>query len=264
MNIRTIRTEKITAQDCDLLAILDQHLAVFHEGEILVITSKIVAITQGRIIPVEAADFNALVQQEADAWLPPEQSRYGVWLTIKDGLLMPNAGVDESNANGCYVLWPLEIGQVANSVRAYLRQRFGLMHAGVLITDSRPLPLRWGVTGMGVAHSGFRAINDLVGQADLFGRPLHMTKVNVVDGLAAAAVLVMGEGTEQTPLAVISDLPFVYFETHDPSAEELTAMQIAPEDELYAPLLTAVQWIKYPLLPAQSAESAVYGYNATL
>ncbi len=244
MNIRTIWTEKITAQDRDLLAILDQHLTAFHEGEILVITSKIVAITQGRIIPVAAADFNALVQQEADAWLPPQQSRYGVWLTIKDGLLMPNAGVDESNADGCYVLWPLELAQVANRVRHYLRQRFGLLHAGVLITDSRPLPLRWGVTGMGVAHSGFRAVNNLVGQNDLFGRPLRMTKVNVVDGLAAAAVLVMGEGAEQTPLAVISDLPFVHFEVDDPTPEALAAMQIAPEDDLYAPLLTAVAWSK--------------------
>jgi dihydrofolate synthase / folylpolyglutamate synthase len=244
MNIRTLRTHKITAQDRDLLAILDQHLAAFREGEILAITSKIVAITQGRIIPVTEADFNALVRQEADAWLPPDQSRYGVWLTIKGGLLIPNAGVDESNANGCYVLWPHEIAQVANQVRHYLCQRFGLTHAGVLITDSRPLPLRWGVTGMGVAHSGFRAINNLVGQADLFGRPLRMTKVNVVDGLAAAAVLAMGEGAEQTPLAVISELPFVYFEVDDPTPAALAAMNIAPEDDLYAPLLTAVQWLK--------------------
>jgi dihydrofolate synthase / folylpolyglutamate synthase len=71
-----------------------------------------------------------------------------------------------------------------------------------------------------------------------------VTKVNVVDALAAAAVLVMGEGSEQTPLAIISDLPFVTFYDRDPSMEELQQLRIAIDDDLYGPLLTSVRWRK--------------------
>ena len=246
MHIQTLSTHKDSSADHSLTELLDRHLPAFADKSILVITSKIVSIVQQRVQPIESTDRQALIEQEADQFLPPSVSRYRVTLTIKDQLLMPSAGLDESNADGNFVLWPVDIQHVANTIRAYLCTRFALQYAGVLITDSRPLPLRWGVTGVGIAHSGFRAINDLIGQPDLFGRPLHMTKVNVMDGLAAAAVLDMGEGAEQTPLAVVTDLPAVPFQARNPTPEELHAMQITLEDDLYAPLLTAVPWQRRP------------------
>jgi F420-0:gamma-glutamyl ligase len=154
------------------------------------------------------------------------------------------AGVDESNANGYYVLWPRDPQQVANEVRVYLRERFSRRQVGAIITDSKTTPLRWGVTGVAIAHSGFLALNDYIGQPDVFGRTLQMTKVNVADALAATAVLVMGEGSEQTPLAVIGDLPFVTFQERDPSPEEQRGRWIDVEDDLYAPLLQGVEWHK--------------------
>jgi F420-0:gamma-glutamyl ligase len=69
-----------------------------------------------------------------------------------------------------------------------------------------------------------------------------MTKANVPDALAAAAVLLMGEANEQTPLAIISDIPFVRFQQREPSDNELAALFIETEDDLYAPLLQAVPW----------------------
>jgi F420-0:gamma-glutamyl ligase len=69
-----------------------------------------------------------------------------------------------------------------------------------------------------------------------------MTKVNVMDALAASAVLVMGEGSERTPLAVIDELPFVSFRADSPTESELARLRIAPEDDLYAPLLQGVAW----------------------
>jgi F420-0:gamma-glutamyl ligase len=152
------------------------------------------------------------------------------------------------------VLWPHNPQQTANTVCAYLRQRFACTHVGVIITDSKTTPLRVGVTGVALAYSGFRALNDYVGTVDCFGRPLRMTKVNVVDALATTAVLVMGEGSEQTPLAVVSDLPFVAFQERDPSAEELQQLQIAVADDLYGPLLTSVQWHKGRNNPRQFAD----------
>jgi F420-0:gamma-glutamyl ligase len=71
-----------------------------------------------------------------------------------------------------------------------------------------------------------------------------MTKVRAADALATAAVLVMGEGNEQTPLAVIDDIPFVTFQERDPSAEELQQLRIDMEDDLYAPLLKEVEWCR--------------------
>jgi F420-0:gamma-glutamyl ligase len=71
-----------------------------------------------------------------------------------------------------------------------------------------------------------------------------MTKINVADAMAAAAVLCMGESNEQTPIAVIDDPPFVEFVQAPPTDEEISSMHIAVKDDLYGHLLTAVKWQK--------------------
>lgn len=242
MHVQPIQTHAITTADADLLAILATYLPPIPEQSVLAITSKIVSICQGRVVGMTAVDRQQLIEAEADHFLPPSASRYGVALTLKDNLLTPNAGIDESNANGNYVLWPRNPQQVADEVRAWLCQHFGLRHVGVIITDSTPVPLRWGVTGVAIAHSGFLALNDYIGRSDLFGRKLRMTKANVSHALAAAAVLVMGEGDERTPLAMISNLPFVQFQERAPTAAELALLHIDLEDDLYAPLFAGVAW----------------------
>ena len=98
------------------------------------------------------------------------------------------------------------------------------------------------MTGTAIAHSGFLAVNDFRGQPDIYGRPLQMTTVAVADALAATAVLVMGEADEQTPLAVIDDLPFVQFQDRDPTPEELEQRWMDMKDDLYAPLLQGGAW----------------------
>lgn len=242
MHVESIRTHAITTADHDLLAILDAYLPPLEEGSVVAITSKIVAICEGRVVPAHAAEKQALVEREAEWFLPQTSSRYNVSLTLKRGLLIAAAGIDASNAAGHYVLWPSDPQATANAARAHLARRSGLSRLGVIITDSKTTPLRWGVTGAAIAHSGFRAVNDLIGEPDIFGRPLEMTRVHVADGLAGAAVLVMGEAAEQTPLAVITTLPFVSFQDRDPTADELQQLRIAAEDDLYAPLLRAVPW----------------------
>ena len=241
MRVQAIKTHRI-AQDRDLHALLGRYVTALEERSILAITSKIVSICQGRLVPAGSVDKQALVEREAELYLPPSSSRYHISLTVKEHLLIPMAGVDESNAQGQYVLWPLDAQGVANRVRVHLRERFALQHVGVLIADSKTTPLRWGVTGTAIAHSGFLAVNDYRGRPDIYGQSLQMTTVNVADALAAAAVLVMGEADEQTPLAVLGDLPFVCFQDRDPSLEELQRRWIDMEDDLYAPLLQGVEW----------------------
>ncbi|RIK44377.1 MAG: putative folate metabolism gamma-glutamate ligase [Chloroflexi bacterium] len=242
MQIQAVKTHKITPADRDLLAVLDAYVPFLDEYTVLAITSKIVSICQERVVAIGEIDKQQLIESEADSFLPPDTNRYHVTLTIKDNILIPSAGIDESNSDHRYVLWPADPQGVANAIRSHLCRRFGRRYLAVLITDSKTTPLRWGVTGVAVAHSGFAALNDYIGRTDLFGRPLRMTKVNVADALAAAAVLVMGEGDEQTPLAVIHDLPFVQFQARNPMPEELQSLHIDLEDDLYAPLLRSVPW----------------------
>lgn len=244
MNVKSIKTEKVTAGKTSIFDILDKYLTTFTEGSILAITSKIISICQGDFVSSEGLDKKDLVSKEADYWLPPSLSKYDFSLTIKDGVLLPTAGIDESNGEGYYILWPKEPQKAANDIRRYLIDKFGLKKVGVIITDSKTTPLRWGTTGVCVAHSGFSALNNYIGKPDIFGREMIATKANIADALAVSAVLCMGEGSEQTPLAILKDVNFVEFQDRNPSEQELNDLKISIEDDLYAPLLNSVEWKK--------------------
>ena len=244
MKIFPIKTHKIRPFKQNLLEILDKYLKTLRERSVVVITSKIVSACEGRVVKIKKVDKKEIIKKEAEYFLPPEENKYNITLTIKGGLLLPAAGIDESNGAGYFTLWPKNPQKTANQVRKYLCRRFPVKKIGVIITDSKTTPLRWGTTGITIAHSGFAALNNYIGKKDIFGRKLKVTKANVVDGLAASAVLVMGEGAEQTPLAVIEDLPFVKFQNRDPSDKELKDLRMNIEDDLYGPLLKSVKWRK--------------------
>lgn len=241
MKIQPIKTSKVQPGD-DLLSIIDQALPTLAEGTIVAITSKIVSICEDSVIKVGEIVKEQLIAQEADYYLPAEQNQYGIVLTIKGNTLIPSAGIDESNANGYYVLWPKDPQQTANMIRSYLIEKFKLQRVGIIITDSKTTPLRWGTTGVALVHSGFRALRDYRNTPDIYDVPMRVTQANVADGLAAAAVLVMGEGAEQTPIALVEDLPFVEFQDRDPSAEELAELAIDLDEDIYAPVLRSVAW----------------------
>jgi dihydrofolate synthase / folylpolyglutamate synthase len=131
----------------------------------------------------------------------------------------------------------------ANGIRRHLRHRFGVRQLGTIITDSTCTPLRRGTTGICLAHSGFAATRDYVGEPDLFSRRFRRSQANIAGGLAAAAVVTMGEGAERTPICVIEDIPFVQFQDHDPTAEEIDLGRIPLDEDLFAPFLSAVDWM---------------------
>ncbi len=243
MEIIPIKTHKIIPGE-NLFKVIGQYIPDLEEKSVVAITSKIVSICEGKVVKIGKIDKKKLIEQEADYYLPPEQSKYNISLTIKDNLLVPTAGIDESNGNGDYILWPKDPQKTANKTREYLKKKFSLKYVGVIITDSKTTPLRWGTTGIALAHSGFSALNNYIGQPDIFGRLLHVTKANIIDGLAAAAVLAMGEGNEQTPLAVIEGVPFVKFQNRNPSKSELQGLKISMKDDLYAALFKGVEWLK--------------------
>jgi F420-0:gamma-glutamyl ligase len=242
MNIRTIKTRKVTPECCTIFELLDESITTLSEGSVVAVTSKVVALCEGGVVPLEGTDKDELIAEHASHFLPRSLSRYNVSFAIAEGRLAPGAGIDESNAGGFYILWPQDSQKSANDIRAHLRQKFGLKNLGVIITDSTTRPMQWGTTGVALAHSGFKALHNYIGEPDLFGREFVFANNSIMQGLAAATVLPMGEGAEQTPLAIAEDLPFVEFQDADPTVEELRALEIAPEDDLYAPFFNNAPW----------------------
>jgi F420-0:gamma-glutamyl ligase len=242
MIVKAIKTSKVTAGSTSLFSLLDEAFPALNERSIVVITSKIVSLCEGSVLPIDQASLDVLVAQHAQYFLPSSMSQYHVSLTVAHNSLVVAAGIDESNGDGNYVLWPKDVQATANEVRAYLLERHGLHHLGVIITDSTTKPLQQGTTGAAVAYSGIKPTKSYIGSGDLFGRKFEYNRSSIANGLAAAAVVTMGEGTEQTPLAIIEDVAFVEFTDVAPPPEELSDVIVSMADDLYAPLLQRVPW----------------------
>jgi dihydrofolate synthase / folylpolyglutamate synthase len=242
MIVKAVKTDKILPNSLSLFSFLDKYIDKLEEKSVVAVTSKVVSLCEGRVVPVQDADKEKLAIQEADYYFPAETSIYHHHFAIIHNTILGMSGIDESNGNGFYVLLPKDPQSTANSIRRHLRDRFNLKDLGVIVTDSWSIPLRLGAIGTCLGYSGFKAVNDYRGQADLFGRPFKISRANVAEGLAASAVLAMGEGSEQTPLAIINDVPFAEFHNQDPSAEELQAVRLNLEDDLFAPFLNNGKW----------------------
>lgn len=244
MLVTAFHTKKILPND-DLLHILLESLPKkLSEKSIVVVTSKIIALCEGRVAEDTEEERDRLVEEEADYYLPRHSNKYDFCISIKHHTFSATAGIDRSNGNGKLVLWPKDVQKSVNMIREFLVKQYNVQDIGVITTDSRTSPLRWGVTGTSLAHSGFMALKSYIGSPDVFGRPLHFEKLNIAESLAAASAVVMGEGAEQTPLAVVTDVPFVEFVGRNPTEEELADLQIELEDDVFYPLLTAVDWKK--------------------
>jgi coenzyme F420-0:L-glutamate ligase len=243
MIVTPIHIDTVQAHTISLTDLLDSALSHIDEGSILAITSKVVSLCEGRVASLESTTREALIAAESSYYVPAELSKYGHHFTITNNTLIASAGIDVSNAGGgYYVLWPADPQKTANEIRAHVRERFGLKDFGVIITDSTSQPFRLGTTGICLASSGFKSINSYIGKPDLFGQPLHVNRANMAGGLAAAAVVMMGEGSEGTPLCLLRDLQLVDFQDTDPTPEELAAQRTTLETDLFEPFLRTVPW----------------------
>lgn len=244
MIIKAIKTRKFIPPKDDLWELLSKVKSI-NENSVVAVTSKVVSIGEERCIPVSKIDKDDLVKQEADKYLPrkfvPEEL---VMYTLKNNMLIASAGVDESNGAGFYILWPKDPNKSAKRIWQFLKNKFKLKNLGVIITDSRLIPLRGGVVGYSIGYFGFKPIKDYRGKLDLFGREFKMETSNIPDSLASAAVLEMGEGKESQPIAIISDIPDIkfinkkYIDTGDNSFE------IEEKKDVFYPFLSSVKWIK--------------------
>jgi len=245
MKVTPIKTRLVHANECTTEALIAESIPTLEENTVVVISSKVVALCENRVVDIDGTDKNTLIRQEASLYTPDGFSSYGSSFTITRKTLIRAAGIDESNADNHYVLWPKDPQRSANALRAFLCEQFRVTNVGVIISDSLSVPpMRAGSIGIMLAHSGFTSLQRLAGTKDLFGREFKVAHPAIGSGLAAAANLVMGEGTEQTPIALVSDLPFVTFQPRDPSQEELDETYLSLEEDMYSPFFKLAPWQK--------------------
>jgi coenzyme F420-0:L-glutamate ligase len=200
-----------------IIAALEANSERLQDGDVLAVSSKYTAISEGRVVNLADVQVSAaaddlaaryqmnpkitqLVLQEADhifGGIP------GFLLTAKDGILSPNAGLDRSNIpSGYAVLFPQYPYQSAANLRRALFERLNI-NVGVILTDSWLMPGRLGTSGVALATAGFYPIQDERGKKDLFGNPMQVTQRGIADSICVCAQMVMGERDEATPLAIV-------------------------------------------------------------
>jgi dihydrofolate synthase / folylpolyglutamate synthase len=226
MIIQPIKT-CIFQEGDDLFTFIADYFKKIPEKSVIIVTSKIVALSEKRTAAINNQTKEKLIRAESDFALPTKYA----WLTVKDGMVMASAGIDESNANGKFILLPRDSFKTASFLRNKLRQRYKIKNLGVLITDSRTIPLRAGVAGVALGYAGLRGIKDYRGKPDIFGRKFKSSHMYVADSLATAAVLAMGEGNEQQPLAIAKNVPIEFCDRINHKE-----LQIDIKEDMYRPL----------------------------
>lgn len=188
------------------------------QGDILVITQKIVSKAEGRVVDLEDVEASQFARDFAEQYekdprhvevVLRETQRivrmdHGVLICeTRHGFVCTNAGVDESNVNGKQqlTLLPLDSDLSARQIRERLRDLAGL-DAPVIISDTWGRPWRTGQVNMAIGVSGMEAQADYRGQQDAYGYELRASMIGVADELASAAELVMGK-IDQVPVALI-------------------------------------------------------------
>ncbi len=205
----------------DLAALVAGAVPDLRDGDILVVTSKIVSKAEGRVLDVPR-------DQAIEAETARVVARRGATTIAqtRHGLVLAAAGVDESNtAPGTVVLLPEDPDESARRLRKALHTRTGL-RIGVIVTDTMGRPWRSGQTDNAIGAAGVTPVRDYRGEADTFGNILEVTVAAVADEIASAADLVKGK-SRRIPVAVVRGLASLVTEQDGPGARAL----IRPAEE---------------------------------
>jgi coenzyme F420-0:L-glutamate ligase/coenzyme F420-1:gamma-L-glutamate ligase len=203
--------------------------ATLVDGDVVVVTQKIVSKTEGRMVRIDASDPDAkraLVESESVRVL----RRRGELIVseTRHGFICANAGVDLSNvAEGSAALLPDDPDRSARRIRAGLKNALGV-DVGVIVSDTFGRPWRRGVTDVAIGCAGVAAVVDLRGTPDAGGRELAATEVCVADELASAAELVMGKD-RGVPVAVVRGVPADWLRPASVKAEVVRP----PDEDLF-------------------------------
>ncbi|MBT2456328.1 coenzyme F420-0:L-glutamate ligase [Streptomyces sp. ISL-86] len=207
----------------DLARLIADAAPDLRDGDVLLVTSKIVSKAEGRIM---AADSR---EAAIDAETVRVVARRGPLRIVENrqGLVMAAAGVDASNtAPGTVLLLPEDPDASARAIREGLRAALSV-DVGVVVTDTFGRPWRTGLTDVAIGAAGVRVLDDLRGGTDAHGNPLSATVVATADELAAAGDLVKGKAAG-LPVAVVRGLAHVLGE--ESSARDLVR---SPADDMF-------------------------------
>ncbi|WP_033339644.1 coenzyme F420-0:L-glutamate ligase [Catenuloplanes japonicus] len=191
----------------DLASMIAEAAPWLHDGDVLVVTSKIVSKAEGRLVDVPASEGPARDAAKAEV-LRGETARVVAGrgptriVQTHHGFVMANAGIDASNVEpGRLVLLPADPDASARALRAALRTRLG-RNVAVIVSDTMGRAWRNGLTDVALGSAGLEPIDDHRGRTDSFGNELHVTQIAVADELASAADLVKGKANG-VPVAVV-------------------------------------------------------------
>ena len=192
----------------------------FKDKDILILSSKFVSMSEGSVLDLKKIkpgnkakeiaktyqmepSFVEAVIRESDfilGGLP------GFLLTIRNGILAPNAGIDKSNIQfNNIICLPNDPFLSAETLRLEFLTRLGIK-VGIIISDSRLMPTRIGTTGVAIGCAGIEPVEDQRGNKDLFGHVLKYTLKATADSLATMGTFVMGESNESIPVVVIKGI----------------------------------------------------------
>ncbi|MEU6760484.1 coenzyme F420-0:L-glutamate ligase [Streptomyces sp. NPDC046685] len=207
----------------DLVKLITAAAPELRDGDVLLVTSKIVSKAEGRIVEADSRE------EAIDAETVRVVARRGALRIVENrqGLVMAAAGVDASNtAPGTVLLLPEDPDASAAALRAGVRDALSV-DVGVVVTDTFGRPWRSGLTDVAIGAAGVRVLDDLRGNTDAHGNPLSATVMAVADELAAAGDLVKGKASGM-PVAVVRGLAHLVGEGS--SARDLVR---APADDMF-------------------------------
>lgn len=203
--------------------------APLREGDIIVVTQKVISKAEGRLVSVDADDplsHKSIVEEESVRVL----RRRGELIIseTKHGFVCANAGVDLSNVErGQAALLPIDSDRSARRIQDVVKYRRAI-NIGVIVSDTFGRPWRRGVTDVAIGSAGIKPILDLRGTQDAYGRELQVTEVGLVDEIAAAAELVMGKSTG-IAAAIVRGGPASWFGSGSVHADIVRS----PQDDLF-------------------------------
>jgi coenzyme F420-0:L-glutamate ligase/coenzyme F420-1:gamma-L-glutamate ligase len=199
------------------------------DGDVVVVTQKIVSKSEGRMVPIDPddpADRLRIIESESVRVL----RRRGdlVISETRHGFICANAGVDLSNVErGWAALLPEDSDRSARRIRDGLRAATG-REVAVVVSDTFGRAWRKGVIDVAIGCAGLAAVVDLRGTADAMGRDLVATEVCVADEVASAAELVMGKASS-VPVAVVRGIDPAWLRRGSVAEEILRP----PEEDLF-------------------------------
>ncbi|MFB5646702.1 MAG: coenzyme F420-0:L-glutamate ligase [Candidatus Nitrosomaritimum yanchengensis] len=235
--VATRKREEFDVFEALLETLNDNHQNI-QDGDVLVISTKYISNSQGRIVNLEdirpskkGNEISKKFQmnpQIAEVILRESDKIFGgitgFVITSSDNIMAPNAGIDKSNAKkNQVILYPNKPYLIAEQIRRKIFLKF-LIHVGIILVDSRLMPARIGTSGIAVACAGIEPVLDMRSQKDLDGNLLKVTFQAVIDNIATIANHKMGEGAESKPFAIVRD-----------SGAKLTDRKINPSEMAISP-----------------------------